>query len=171
MTYGYGNRGRGINVRWIIAIVIAVGAVVAYFGKTQINPVTGEKQHVALTLDQEKALGLEAAPQMARQMGGVVNPQKDPRAVIVQELGRRLVERSDAGKSPYFGNFNFYLLDDPNTINAFALPGGQIFITLGLYNRLQNTAELAAVLGHEIGHVINRHAAEHMAKGGTLLNL
>src|SRR5205085_849824 len=54
---------------------------------------------------------------------------------------------------------------DPQTINAFALPGGPVFITLGLYEKLDNEAELAGVLGHEVGHVINRHASEHMAKG------
>jgi predicted Zn-dependent protease len=154
-----------MNYRWIIAAVIAIGAVVAYFGKTQINPVTGEKQRVDLSFDQEMALGLEAAPQMASKMGGVLDPRADPRAGWVEEIGRRLVERTDASKSPYKGNFHFYLLKDPETINAFALPGGQIFITLGLYNKLESSAELAGVLGHEVGHVINRHAAEHMAKG------
>src|SRR5262249_26375586 len=69
--------------------------------------------------------------------------------------------------------FHFYLLNDPKTVNAFALPGGQIFITLGLFDRLQDEAELAGVLGHEIGHVINRHAAQQMASGqlGQLLTL
>src|SRR5699024_2750743 len=86
-------------------------------------------------------------------------------AQLVAEVGKRIVSRSDAGKSPYVGNFHFILLRDPDTINAFALPGGQVFITRGLYERLQNEAQLAGVLGHEIGHVINRHAAEHMAKG------
>ena len=55
-------------------------------------------------------------------------------------------------------------MNDPQTINAFALPGGPIFITRALLSRLENEAQLAGVLGHEIGHVINRHAAEHMAQ-------
>ncbi|HYE02479.1 MAG TPA: M48 family metallopeptidase, partial [Phycisphaerales bacterium] len=66
-------------------------------------------------------------------------------------------------KGAYADNYNFYLIDDANTINAFALPGGQISITKGLFNRLENEAQLAGVLGHEIGHVIERHGAEHMA--------
>ena len=57
-------------------------------------------------------------------------------------------------KAPTRGNFQFHLLNDPQTINAFALPGGQIFITDGLYEKLQNEAQLAGVLGHETGHVI-----------------
>src|SRR5207248_10584003 len=123
-------------------------------------------QHVALNPSQEIALGLEAAPQMSAQMGGEI-PKSDPRAAMVDEVGRHIVASSDAGgaNSPYRGNFAFHLLADANTINAFALPGGQVFITDGLYEKLQNEAQLAGVLGHETGHVIGRHASEHMAKG------
>src|SRR6185436_12844237 len=53
---------------------------------------------------------------------------------------------------------------DPQTVNAFALPGGQIFITRALYDQLRDEAQLGGVLGHEIGHVVGRHSAEHMAK-------
>ena len=69
---------------------------------------------------------------------------------------------SAAGQSPY--QFQFHLLNDPETINAFALPGGQVFITEGLLKRLQTDGQLAGVLGHEIGHVVARHGAEHIAK-------
>jgi predicted Zn-dependent protease len=147
------------------ALVIALIGLGVYMSQTQVNPVTGEKQHVSMSVDQEMALGLEAAPQMARKMGGDVDVSEDPRAALVDEVGRRLVGNSDARKSPYVDNFHFHLLGDPKTVNAFALPGGQIFITEGLLNRLENEAQLAGVLGHEIGHVINRHAAQQMAKG------
>ena len=161
---GYGRSGGGKG-RLIVAGVIALIAVITYFSRTEINPVTGEKQRIAMTVEQEKALGLQAAPQMAREMGGAVDPERDPAARLVADVGHKIINQSNAQKSPYVGNFNFYLLDDPNMINAFALPGGQIFITRALFNRLENEAQLAGVLGHEIGHVINRHAAEHMAKG------
>jgi predicted Zn-dependent protease len=170
--FGYGNRRGGLPLgRLLIAAVIAIGGLIAFMSRTEVNPVTGEKQHIAMNVDQEKALGLEAAPQMAQQMGGIIDPRSDPDAMKVSQLGQLLVSRSDAGKSPYVDNFHFFLLKDPQTVNAFALPGGQIFITRALYDRLQNEAQLAGVLGHEIGHVINRHAAEHMAKGqlGTAL--
>jgi predicted Zn-dependent protease len=161
---GY-RHGGGRGLRLIIAAIIAIIGLVTYFMRTETNPVTGEKQRIALSVDQEKALGLEAAPEMARQMGGAVDPRSDPGAAKVEQIGKAIVEKSDARKSPYVGNFNFHLLDDARTVNAFALPGGQIFITRALYERLQNEAQLAGVLGHEIGHVIHRHAAEHMAKG------
>jgi predicted Zn-dependent protease len=166
---GYGMRrssgGGGCGGRVAIAIVIAIIAVVTYYMRTEKNPVTGESQRVAISVPDEMRLGLEAAPQMASEMGGAIDPRSDPRAGMVAEVGRRIVDGSDARKSPYVGNYNFYLLADPHTVNAFALPGGQIFITAALYDRLENEAQLAGVLGHEIGHVINRHAAEHMAKG------
>ena len=161
---GYGGGGGFGGLRWVIAGVIALVGVVSYFSRTQVNPVTGEKQRVMLTFDEEKALGLQSAPQMIQQMGArVVDPRRDRRAALVHEVGHKLVNSSDAAKSPYVGNFNFYLLDD-EMINAFALPGGQIFITTALFGEFQNEAQLAGVLGHEIGHVIHRHSAEHMAK-------
>jgi predicted Zn-dependent protease len=165
--FGYGNGGygsRGINLRWIIALVIAGIGLISYLTHTQVNPVTGEKQHIDMSVDQEKQLGLQAAPRMAQQMGGDVNPS-DPAAREVAKIGRELVSRSDAGKSPYNDNFHYHLLNDLQTVNAFALPGGQIFITRALYDRLENEAQLAGVLGHETGHVINRHSAQQMAKG------
>lgn len=172
MSFGDGSgQGRGPNLRIVIAVVIALVALVGYFANTQINPVTGEKQRVAMSVPEEKALGLEAAPQMARKMGGAIDPSTDGRARLVAEVGERIVQRSDARKSPYVDNFHFHLLNDPQTVNAFALPGGQIFITEGLFDKLTNEAQLAGVLGHEIGHVIGRHSAVQMAKGrlGQLL--
>src|SRR5688500_12572083 len=168
-----GGGGRGFNPRILIALVIAVIGIVGYLGKKSINPVTGEKQYVNLNPKQEIALGLEAAPQMAQQMGGVLDPKQDEQAALVAKIGHDIVKNSDASKpeSPYRESFNFYLLNDPDTINAFALPGGQIFITRGLYDKLDTEGQLAGVLGHEIGHVIGRHASEHMAKGqlGSML--
>lgn len=150
------------NPRLVIAGLMVIGALIAYYGNTQVNPVTGEKQRVAMTVEQEIELGQQSAPRMAEEMGGVVDPSSSD-ALVVQKVGRRVVERSEAGKSPY--QFRFHLLRDPKMINAFALPGGQIFITRGLLYKLSNEAQLAGVLGHEIGHVIHRHSAQHLAKG------
>jgi predicted Zn-dependent protease len=168
----YGPPVRRFNLRWIIAAIIAIIAIVGYFTKSSINPVTGEKQHVNLTADQEIALGLQSAPAMAQEMGGVI-PTSDPHAAMVEQVGEHIVQSSDAGgpNSPYRGHFQYHLLNDEKTINAFALPGGQVFITSGLYDKLQTEAQLAGVLGHETGHVIGRHASEHMAQsqlGGML---
>jgi predicted Zn-dependent protease len=110
-------------------------------------------------------MGLESAPRMAAEMGGAADPRDDPRARQVAAIGQRIVTESDAHRSPYFWNYRFFLLNDPDTVSAFALPGGQIFITRGLYDRLDDEAELAGVLAHEVAHVVNRHIPEQMAAG------
>lgn len=153
--------GSGFGGRIILAIIIALIGWIMYMGQVEVNPVTQERQHVAISPDQEIRLGLESAPEMAREMGGEV-PASDPRAVEVQKIGKYLVAHTIANKSPW--KFQFHLLADSKTVNAFALPGGQIFITLGLFDKLQNEAQLAGVLGHEMGHVIERHSSEQMAK-------
>jgi beta-barrel assembly-enhancing protease len=149
------------KARLIGALIIAVIGIFMYMARTEENPVTGEKQHVSISPDQEVRLGLESAPEMAREMGGEV-PASDPRTIEVKKIGQLLVDSSEAKNSPW--KFQFHLLADPKTVNAFALPGGQVFITLGLLDRLQTEAQLAGVLGHEIGHVIERHSAQQMAK-------
>lgn len=152
---------RRIGSRLVIAVIIALVGLYIYFTRVEENPVTGAKQHVSLSPDQEIQLGLRAAPQMTREMGGEI-PPTDPRRQVVEKLGAHLLSYSLGKKAPW--RFQFHLLKDDQTVNAFALPGGQIFITLGLLNKLSTEAELAGVLGHEIGHVVERHTAEQMAK-------
>jgi predicted Zn-dependent protease len=148
------------RARLVIAAIIALFAVITYFGSTSENPLTGEKQRVAMTPEQEIALGYKSAPEMAAQMGGV---SRNAQAVaLVQRVGEGLARQSVAAKSPY--KFSFRVLADPKTVNAFALPGGPVFITEGLLRLLKTEAELAGVLGHEIGHVIARHSSERLAK-------
>jgi len=148
------------RARLVVAAIIALFAIISYFGSTSENPLTGEKQRVAMTPEQEIALGYQSAPQMAAQMGGL---SRNSQAVaLVQRVGDGLVRQSVAAKSPY--KFSFHVLADPKTVNAFALPGGPIFITEGLLRLLKTEAELAGVLGHEIGHVIARHSSERLAK-------
>ena len=147
-------------MRIVIALIIALISLVLYFSTTTENPVTGEKQRVALNPAQEIALGYKSAPEMASRMGGLSrNPQS---VVLVRRIGEKLVRQSVASTSPY--KFSFHVLADPRTVNAFALPGGPVFITEGLLRALRSEGEVAAVLGHEIGHVLARHSSERLAK-------
>lgn len=161
MYYGSGQRMRGnVRSRLILALILAFFAVISYYGKGEHNPFTGETQRVAMSQREEIALGLQAAPTMAQEYGGLDRSPRDQQRV--KRVGARLLAGKSLRGSEY--RYDFHLLAEPSVINAFALPGGQIFITRGLYDRLTSDAGLAAVLGHEIGHVVGRHGAERLAK-------
>ena len=158
---GFERQGQGRGSPLLIALIIAVVGFFMYLTQTETNPVTGVKQHISLSPEQEIRLGLQAAPTMIAHMGGKI-PSSDPRAQEVQKIGQQIASRTTAHKGPW--RYQYHVLADSKTVNAFALPGGQIFITLALLNRLQTEAQLAGVLAHETGHVIERHSAEQMAK-------
>ena len=148
-----------INPRIIIAIVIAIAGALTYMSSSSTNEITGENQRVALSPDQEVALGLQAMPEMAQQFGGEIHHRVND---YVEAVGQRVVSQSVASKTPY--KFDFHVLADAQTVNAFALPGGQVSVTIGMLRQLKSEAELAAVLGHEVGHVVGRHGAEQLSK-------
>lgn len=144
--------------RLLIGGAIALMALFGYCSTKTENEITGETQYVSITREQEVALGLQAAPEMAQQFGGVVD---HPLADYVKEVGERVAAQADT-KRLY--DYEFHVLADDKTVNAFALPGGQIFVTVAMLRELGDESELAGVLGHEVGHVVARHGAEHLAK-------
>ncbi|QDT70750.1 TPR repeat-containing protein YfgC precursor [Planctomycetes bacterium MalM25] len=166
--------GGGLKLRLLIALGLVAFALISYYGNPgDVNEITGERERVAMPDEnQEMALGRQAAPKMVQQHGGASRDVAASNAV--EEMGRRLLgglelwmqdKERELGvelHNPY--DFEFTLLSDPRTVNAFALPGGQVFITEALYRRLNSEGELAGVLGHEIGHVVDRHGNERMAK-------
>lgn len=121
-----------------------------------VNPVSGERQFVLISEEQEIAMGAEGAKGVAQSIG-LVDDQSLQN--YVQGLGRRLAADSERPHLPW----SFNVVDDP-TPNAFAFPGGYIFITRGLMGLMRNEAELATVLGHEIGHVTARHSVSMMSR-------
>jgi predicted Zn-dependent protease len=152
-----GGFGKG---HLILAVILTLVAVAGYYGSRSFNPVTEEVQHVNITPQQEVALGLQATPEMAQQFGGLHPDQKVQQ--LVDRVCHELIARTSAKDTPY--DYDCHVLADERTLNAFALPGGQVFITAGLLGKLQTEGQLAGVLGHEIGHVVARHGAEHIAK-------
>lgn len=176
--------GSGLKARLLIALAIAAFAFVSYYMKSQdVNETTGEPERVAMTEEaQEIQLGLQAAPQMVGQHGGVsrdIATQQEVERIgwrLLEALERNLAEqnRQDPSKklrNPYLEAFRFTLLADRRTVNAFALPGGQVFVTEAIWDRLQTEGQKAGVLGHEIGHVIMRHGNKRMAKQGLYQGL
>lgn len=152
----------GCSGRLMIALIVAAFAIISYYSSTteEVNAFTGRKQRLALNPHEEIQLGLASRSEMAGMHGGI---SRDVQAVErVKRIGRKLVVDSEADETEY--QFDFHLLADPRTVNAFALPGGQIFITEALYRLLKEEDELAGVLGHEIGHVVGRHSSEQIAK-------
>lgn len=156
-------------LRMSIGLLFALFGLISYCTNVEKNPITGEVQRVSLSPPQEIVLGLKSRGQLAEQYGGLYPDSRLQN--YVDQVGLRVVQKSAAGQSSY--PFDFHLLNDPKIVNAFALPGGQVFVTMALFNRLNSEAQLAGVLGHEIGHVIGRHGSEHLARqqlGAALVN-
>lgn len=167
------------NPRVLIALGLVVFAFIQYSASTikQENPFTGDTITVKkMTPEEETALGLQSVPEMAQQFGGQI---RDTRITNkINEIGYRLLQAKERivtkrGKQEdeYDYEFQFHVLADEKTINAFALPGGQVFITMALLSKLPNEDAVAGVLGHEIGHVLARHSVQQMAKSGLLSGL
>ncbi|WP_034041284.1 M48 family metalloprotease [Wocania ichthyoenteri] len=153
-------RSRNFKVRLLIGLAIVAFAFIQKCNSKEKNDYTGRVQTINMTSDQEIAIGLQHAPQMAQQHGGLHS--NNQYQALVDQVGNKLVNNSMAKDTPY--KYEFHLLADENIINAFALPGGQIFITYALFSKLENEDQLAGVLGHEIGHVLGRHSAERIAE-------
>jgi len=153
-------RRGGLKIRILIGLAIVAFAFIKKCNNKTLNPYTDRVQNINMSSDQEIAIGLQSAPQMAQQHGGLYPDQK--LQSYIDMVGNKLVNASMAKQTPY--KYEFHLLADPNTINAFALPGGQIFITYALLSKLENEDQVAGVLGHEIGHVLGRHSAERIAE-------
>jgi predicted Zn-dependent protease len=157
----------GIKLRLLIAGGIVLLTLFTYYASSQKNPITGESQRVGgITAEQEVQMGLNSMPPLVQQFDGQSRDLAAQRNVdivgarLLNALEQRLAARGV--RSPY--PFEFHLLADRDTVNAFALPGGQVFITEALYYQLETEGQLAGVIGHEIGHVLERHSAQRMAK-------
>lgn len=154
--------------RYLLLMVLAVGLVGGTTGcvSTGTNPVSGNERVYGYSWQEEQKLGAQSDKQIRAQYG-LYNEGGEAQQ-YVDRVGQRVLEES-ALRQPdtpaKFKNteFEFTVLDSP-VVNAFALPGGYIYVTRGLMNRLNNEAQLAVVLGHEIVHVAARHASAQAGK-------
>ncbi|MEX2217261.1 MAG: M48 family metallopeptidase [Phycisphaerales bacterium] len=142
-----------------LAGVCAAAVVALGLAGCKTNPATGERYFSMTSSEQIAAMGVQAAPELTRQFGGEV-PSAPARA-YVKEIGLRLAAQVE----PEFKNipWEFTLLNSP-VVNAFALPGGKIFISRGLVEQMSDEAQLAGVLGHEVGHVTAEHIARRIGQ-------
>lgn len=147
--------------RWLagpMTMLLTVGLLAAC-GSQVVNPVTGKTERTVMDEATEIAEGRKAHQQVLAEYGAI----KDTRLqAYVNDIGQRLAKQSHRAQLPW----TFTVLDSPE-VNAFALPGGFIYITRGIMAYLDSEAELAGVLGHEIGHVTARHGAQRATREQT----
>ena len=121
------------------------------------NPVSGKKDFSLISENQEIQMGLQAHKNILKKQRPYNNKRLQ---VYVSKIGQQLASKSHRSKI----NYTFTVLDDPS-VNAFALPGGYVYVTTGLMAYLNSEGELAGVLGHEIGHVTARHGVQQASAG------
>ncbi len=131
------------------------GMLVAVVG-CAANPVTGKRELSFISESQEVAMGQQAAAEVRQSMGLVPDSALQQ---YIRAIGMTMAKTSQRPNLPW----SFEVVDDP-AVNAFALPGGAIFLTRGILAYIQNEAELASVIGHEIGHVTAKHSVQQMSR-------
>ncbi|MGH8685998.1 MAG: M48 family metalloprotease [Nitrosospira sp.] len=154
-----------MRVTSALRLTVALGCVLLFAG-CAVNPVTGSRNFTLMSEAEEMRTGRQAAAQVSKEYGIYDLPALQN---YVNEIGQKLAKKSHRAQL----NFHFTVVDSPQ-INAFALPGGYIYVTRGILAYLNSEAELAAVLGHEIGHVTARHSVQQYSAStaaniGTLL--
>ncbi|HBL27640.1 MAG TPA: peptidase M48, partial [Acidobacteria bacterium] len=121
-----------------------------------VNPATGQQQLAFYNEEEEIQLGRESDEEIVASVGLYDDPELQ---AYVEGLGKKLAAESERPNLPW----SFKVLDDP-AVNAFALPGGYIYVTRGLLTHMGSEAELSGVIGHEIGHVTARHGVNQASK-------
>jgi predicted Zn-dependent protease len=137
----------------LLVPALVVGSAV---GSCARNPVTGKSELSLVSESQEIQMGQEASKEVAQTIGIYNDPAINS---YVSEVGKRMAAASERPNLPW----EFHVVDDAS-VNAFALPGGFIYVTRGLMTSINDEAELATVVGHEIGHVTNRHSVQQISK-------
>lgn len=150
-----GGAARGA-ARGVVAAGAALLAAAALFAGCATNPVTGRRELSLVSTGQEDRIGREGYTAVLAEYGtyGDSTIQR-----YVNDVGQRLARVSHLPNLEW----HFTVIDDP-AVNAFAMPGGYIYITRGILAHLNSEAQLAGVLGHEIGHVTHRHSAEQLTR-------
>lgn len=147
--------------RVLLSLVLGLSLLVGLPGLAgcTTNPATGRTQFNLLSMDREIALGAEATPELLEAYGGEVEDER--LRAFMRRVGESMTPHTE-GEFPDIP-WEFFLLDS-DVINAFALPGGKVFMSRGLAEQFTDEAQFAAVVGHEIGHVTARHGNERVSR-------
>jgi predicted Zn-dependent protease len=156
----------------VAALLLAALISAPLLSSCSTNPATGEQSFTAfMSPEDELRVGREQDPKIKEEFGGAYQEDADL-AAYVTRIGKKLAATSEMPNL----DFRFTVLNTPD-VNAFALPGGYVYVTRGLIALAENEAELAGVIAHEIGHVTARHSAERYSRavatniGATLLGI
>jgi len=139
-----------------LSVLMLSGALLGGCGSAVNNPVTGQAERSVMSEAAEIAEGRKSHAQVLQEYGALQNPRVQ---AYVNDIGQRLARQSQRANLQW----TFTVLDSPE-INAFALPGGYVYITRGIMVYLDSEADLAGVVGHEIGHVTARHGAQRATR-------
>lgn len=149
--------------RWLrgLCSIVPLAFAASLYAAKEPSLINGEKKSYGYSWQQELKLGADADKQITQEMGLYENPEVQS---YVEAVGQRVLQNSNfngPNTPEMYRNtkFTFRVLDSP-VVNAFALPGGYIYVTRGLLTHVQNEAQLGVVLGHEIGHVAARHSSQ-----------
>lgn len=138
------------------ALLLAVGLIAGPVASCARNPVTGKNEISLVSEGQEIQMGQQASQEVAQSIGFVDDPELQ---AYVAGIGMRMAKQSERPNLPW----EFHVVNDA-AVNAFAIPGGFIYVTRGLLAHMNSEAELASVLGHEVGHVTARHSVQQISK-------
>ena len=140
--------------RWLISTTLAAALIGC--GTKTVNPVTGQQERSVMSEQQEIQIGAQGHAEIMKEYTALSNPRLQ---AYVNDIGQRLAKQSHRANLKW----TFTVLDSPE-INAFAIPGGYVYITRGIMAYLDSEADLAGVVGHEIGHVTARHGAQRATR-------
>ncbi len=140
----------------LLTSLLSLGLLLTVLAGCAVNPVTGKREIILMSESQERELGAESDRAIVGQYGLVDDASL---TAYIEGIGRELASRSHRRDM----TFTFRLLDDP-VVNAFALPGGYVYLTRGILAYLTDEGAMAGVLGHEVGHVTARHSAKRYTK-------
>lgn len=143
-----------------IGILLAMIFLV-WLGIKQHTPADPATVPLKLSQSQQVLLSTKAAPQLLAQYGGVSTDATQTE--LVRKVGTAIIGRSKAAQTGV--SYSFILLAEPNILNGFSLPGGQVYITTALLNRLQTEGQVAAMIAHEIAHVAKGFSAKNVTQG------
>lgn len=165
-------RTRVLGTGPVVSLILVALVCAPLLSGCSTNPATGEQSFTAfMSPEDELRVGREQDPKIKEQFGGAYSEDPDLSAYVTR-IGKKLAATSEMPNL----DFRFTVLNTPD-VNAFALPGGYIYVTRGLIALAENEAELAGVIAHEIGHVTARHSAERYSRavatniGATILGI